>query len=595
MSALPHMIGGQTAKEPLASSQSLHISTRELVTLGDLLAELPRDKQLAMLRTTAGHIAAFLNASIEKLPIQALVGVTQEFRAYLKQNRYKRNAANSYCNYAGALLRKARELGWVEDSSEIPKEWKAIASAMKVLHGAGGIINFAIARGKTPATFNDDDLSNWARMMLNQDKCYEYIRRLPHDFRRVLQNIGFADSVPGIFNNWKSVPPYFVPLRDFPPTLRQEVSDLLQWKQSAYVQTKRKKRLRPVSARNLQAAITRLYGFLTNVRPHLQPSAAATPDASVVRTLPDLVTFDSVSAFTEWWLNTRNRKGRSLVVKWGTLCAALKEHPKYKGIDFSWFDELMRGIPYEPESSRRERKERKYLPYETVSDIPRRIREKRKKATKLGSTEVARVVHDELLIQWLLLLPWRQRNIRECRIGLKSESANLFKAEIEQWDTVAKPVWVQERLRANPHEQFWQYHFREHETKNGREVRSILPRRLIPLLEEYLEHHRSLLIRGGDPRTVFMNEDGVRFSDHTMGTLVSKLTLRYAGRRVTPHIFRDIWAYWWLSAHPEDYLTVSKKLWHRNIQTTLRIYGCKFDESQADCRVEEWVEVASSR
>jgi hypothetical protein len=25
--------------------------------------------------------------------------------------------------------------------------------------------------------------------------------------------------------------------------------------------------------------------------------------------------------------------------------------------------------------------------------------------------------------------------------------------------------------------------------------------------------------------------------------------------------------------HPEDYLTVSKKLWHKNIQTTLRSYG----------------------
>lgn len=139
---------------------------------------------------------------------------------------------------------------------------------------------------------------------------------------------------------------------------------------------------------------------------------------------------------------------------------------------------------------------------------------------------------------------------------------------------------MQEKLRANPREQFWQYHFREEETKNGREVRSILPRRLVPLLEEYLEQARPLLLNGTDPGTLFLNEDGARFKENTMIALVSKLTLRHGGRR-------DIWAYWWLSSQPEDYLTVSKKLWHRNIQTTLRIYGCKFDESQADCRVEE--------
>jgi integrase len=243
----------------------------------------------------------------------------------------------------------------------------------------------------------------------------------------------------------------------------------------------------------------------------------------------------------------------------------------------------------EAESSRRERKERKYLPYDILAQIPGQIRAVRNKSAK-ASYEFARLLQDELVIQWLLILPWRQRNIRECRIGGKSDGANLFKAEIEQWDAVAKPKWVQEELRLNPRAKFWQYHFREDETKNGREVRSILPRRLVPLLEEYLEHARPLLLSGSDPGTLFLNEDGARFTEKTIASLVAKLTLRYGGRRVTPHIFRDIWAYWWLSTHPEDYLTVSKKLWHRNIQTTLRIYGCKYDESQADCRVEEWLD-----
>ncbi len=112
----------------------------------------------------------------------------------------------------------------------------------------------------------------------------------------------------------------------------------------------------------------------------------------------------------------------------------------------------------------------------------------------------------------------------------------------------------------------------------------------MPLLEEYLSQHRPHLINNSEPGTLFMNRDGARLTDGRVTALVSNLTLRYASRRVTPHIFRDIFAYWWLARHPEDYLTISKKLWHRNIQTTLRIYGCRFDEAQADCRVEDWVE-----
>ena len=75
-----------------------------------------------------------------------------------------------------------------------------------------------------------------------------------------------------------------------------------------------------------------------------------------------------------------------------------------------------------------------------------------------------------------------------------------------------------------------------------------------------------------------------------MVDVVSELTRRYKQRRVTPHLFRDILAFKWLDGHPEDYLTLSKVLWHRDINTTLRIYGCKFDESHGLRRVEEWLD-----
>jgi integrase len=75
-----------------------------------------------------------------------------------------------------------------------------------------------------------------------------------------------------------------------------------------------------------------------------------------------------------------------------------------------------------------------------------------------------------------------------------------------------------------------------------------------------------------------------------MNALRGRLTARYAGRRVTPHLFRDIFAVKYLEDRPEDYLTLSKVLWHSNVQTTLGVYGAKFDESHGARRVDEWLD-----
>jgi len=591
MDELTTAIGNQIDKDVRSSSRSCNISQKKLETVCDLLAALSGDNQIRMLRTTAGHISDCLNIPLDQLTIDALVGLAPKFTTYLVGRRHARNSIRSYCNYAGLLLRRARELGWTpKQPPQASEAWAPITAAVAEIPGARGIPCFATNIGKIPSTLTDDDLNNWRKMMLAQKRGYHYVDRVVRDFRRQLARAGLASNLPQV-SNWKPATAnrYFIPLNDFPPSLRQEVLNLLTWKQAPYARGRLpKSRLRPVSARNLESSITRLYGFVVNILPHL-PEPTTKVDPAAIRTLPDLVTPDSVSAFIDWSLNVRKLKGRSVDVKLGVLCAALKEHPRYSGRDFAWLNELIRGIPAEPESQRRERKELKYLPYDVVADIPRRIAETRLEAATRGVKALARVVHDELLMKWLVLLPWRQLNIRDCRIGQKTESANLFKAEIEQWDSVKKPKYVDQMLKTNPREQFWHYHFREDETKNGREVRSFLPRTLVPLLEEYLEHHRPHLLNGDDPHTLFLNRVGHPLDKNEFTSLVSSLTLRHAGKRVTPHRFRDIFAFWWLDKHPEDYLTIAKKLWHSSIETTLRIYGCKFDEAEADCRVDEYL------
>jgi integrase len=74
-------------------------------------------------------------------------------------------------------------------------------------------------------------------------------------------------------------------------------------------------------------------------------------------------------------------------------------------------------------------------------------------------------------------------------------------------------------------------------------------------------------------------------------TLIGNLTVRYAGRRVTPHHFRDAFALAWLEDHPEDYVTLSKALWHTTVEITLGKYGRNYDESYGLRKAAEWIAV----
>lgn len=202
----------------------------------------------------------------------------------------------------------------------------------------------------------------------------------------------------------------------------------------------------------------------------------------------------------------------------------------------------------------------------------------------------ALIYQEMLIISWFLMLPWRQRNVRQMKLGSFEEGGNLWKTRVPALATIAKSGRVEEALRANPQAEFWQFYFRSEETKTHHTVHAFLPKQLVPLVEEFLEHYRPYLIRERDPGTLFITRRGTPFTEDAIRNLVGQITLRYTGRRVNPHLLRDIFAVKWLEDHPEDYLTLSKILWHQDVNTTIRIYGRNFDESHGARRVEQWLE-----
>jgi integrase len=573
------LVGTQNAPELRESSQLLPIAAIDLSSVADLLGalEINPPSEIKMLRSTAGRFSDFIELPINEITISCLADRRADFREFLRKCKYSQNSVRSYSNYLSILLKRAMALGWKPEPTVIPYGWQAILAAVAV-EGCSDIVSYAIRHKKRPEEFSDKDLSKWSQETINSGQLsYSSVRAKTYRFRTTIGKAGLIDKLPALRPIRKR---YGISLKDFPEPLRREVEELFRWKQSDFAPGRPKDgQHRPVTTKRLRLLLGQLLGYSRII--------GVDPEAT---SLTGLVTEDLLTRFVGWSIDERNCQ--NLAGDIGVLYAALRHNPRYKEHDFKWFEGLARSIARPSEEGIAERKATKYLAYAVVERIPKKIHEQRAQALKAGAPaladkRLALTVRDELLMRWLIVQPWRQRNLRECRIG--GERPNLFKAIIPSNSPVMKAQWVREAELADPETKFWQFRFSKKETKTGNTIHCVLPSQLVSLLEEYMNKFRPHLVEDGDPETLFVNRDGREFSSRQMCELISDLTVRYGGRRVTPHLFRDIVAYEWLTHRPEDYLTVSKLLWHRNINTTLKIYGRRFDESSAACRMDEWL------
>ncbi|HKO17905.1 MAG TPA: phage integrase SAM-like domain-containing protein [Acidobacteriaceae bacterium] len=521
-----------------------------------------------MLRSTAARLQEFYSQASDRIRINDIADDREAFRDYLTARKYTRNSVRSYMNYAGTLVRLARERGWKPSEAQMPIEWASIASACAPREEA--LLKHLMKRVGHPALVREDHFRSWAKMMTVKGRSYDWAQLSVVSMRRSLIQAGYSANFPNALNRAR----YGIRLLSFPETLKAEVEDVLRWKVAAFMPGRsRRAQIRPVSAEGLQNTFERLYGFAVNIE-----------GVTTIRDLRDLINEQMVGRFIGWCLEVRHMKGRSIVTRLGQVAAALGQNPKYSNVASPWMPALIRSIPEDSEEDVIRRKQEKFLPYATLRNIPLMIRDDRPAGSKANPRTIALSVRDELLFRWILTLPWRQRNLRELRIA--GEASNLRKAIVALNSSISKPDWLLEAEKTNPNIEVWQFRFNKKQTKTHYDVECVVPLSLVPLLEDYLANHRPHLLRGGDPGTLFINDRGGAFRPESLTALISTLTLRYGGKIVTPHLFRDIFAFMWLELNPQDYLTLSKLLWHRNINTTIRIYGRKFNESAALCRME---------
>lgn len=558
-----------------ASDAGAPSTTTVPLYLQQLLALIDRGAGTSegMMHAVAARFIEFAGVTAGSLTIDTVHRDKAKFIAHLKAGRYKQSSVKSYRNYLNMLLRKAEELGWEVPAVNIPDEWLEILDAMPRT-GLKMIVRYAVEIGKTPANFNEDDLSAWRRERVLAGRSLVDAQGDCSRFRTAITRAGLSQKVPLIKPRDKR---YGVGLNNMHHVLKSEVEAIVAWKVNEFeIDRPAGARIREISAQRLVNLFGQLTGYVQNVAGNEE-----------VKSVAELVTRRNVAAFTNWATNKRKVKGQSLSTGLGMVYAALRHNPSYSMLDLGWFENIIDQLPVEDQSAIANRKAKKYIEYSEAEQIPVRIRAKRMRLKAASVRTDAIYARNELLMLWILLLPWRQRNIREIRVG--GVNPNLTKSPIRQYCTATQPLWVAEQFRKSREASFWQVRFDPTETKMKHPVQLFVPAELIPLLEEYLAVHRPVLVGDHtDPETLFVSHGGGAMNRGQMLNLVKKLAFEHTGVPTTPHLYRDIVAYEWLATHPEDFLTVSKLLWHKNVNTTIRIYGHRFDESTGVALMDNW-------
>lgn len=338
-----------------------------------------------------------------------------------------------------------------------------------------------------------------------------------------------------------------------------------------------------------------------------------------------------VCAYADWLEDVRHLNPGSMRTTFSGMFAALRYFPDAK-VDLSWSTDFMAALPEYSRNDRNARKLPRMLPLSTLDNVPGLLcaerdklfarhkkaeaaesaRRRRKvsgvststdvkiaKARATRLTRIAVLAQQDLVIDWLITLVWRNENLIGLRLNEviekgKIKPANLLHIAAGEVAGADLDDWVIDLQKTAPKTLVWMVDFTAEETKADRPVRAVLPKDLGAKLDEFVApgSYRDTLRCGNEDGYLFLNQQGNPLSAQQLEEAVEEATALYAGRALNPHIFRDIYALAFLKSdeHRGDYLTLSKILWHKNHLVTIMEYGWMYDESVGTNVAAKWSE-----
>jgi integrase len=122
--------------------------------------------------------------------------------------------------------------------------------------------------------------------------------------------------------------------------------------------------------------------------------------------------------------------------------------------------------------------------------------------------------------------------------------------------------------------------FPDYDVKNRVDLTFELEASVTAVIDEYVQDHRTSVMRGSNEDWLFPGEAGGPKDAHLFGIQITNRIQKVTGLRMTLHQFRHALAAVYLKDHPGDYETVRRFLGHRSIRTTVKFY-CGLETIQA--------------
>ena len=222
--------------------------------------------------------------------------------------------------------------------------------------------------------------------------------------------------------------------------------------------------------------------------------------------------------------------------------------------------------------------------YETIAGIAPQLLALRTSKT-LSELEVGWLIHDALIFMSAIRAPHRSRNLREAAYDPGKEM-NVFETEItsELLSEMSQLAWPKELRDLKPGSSLFVYHALEGEAKAGREIWEPWPQEAVPLLKEYIQHYRPLLLHSCNSHasTLFFARNGRPFTQESLLRQVNRVCVRFTGERMRVKDFRDLVAAQMITVGA-DVEEVSAILWHIGpySRTTPRFYMGGFNTSSS--------------
>lgn len=514
-------------------------------------------------------IARSLNTTPEQLTVDEVVESESTYLQSLSQSCTSSGSRRRRSTYRNVLLRYAHSFGFSPASFSILMEWEPIMAVL-AHRGTRAIAADAIRRKRYPGDFSEKDLASWANVALGSGRTIVYVRRAKAEFVRAIRNAGidFHRRFPRLDLNVRRLSAYRLRTKDMPESVRDRIFDAINARRAmsklGIVSTTL------VTERAIILCFERLCGYAIRVC------------GMNVADLDPLLDETFIRDFAFWLHGNRKYKRASVVHNISLIFSTLRCSPQYQGRDFDWVYDVLRKIRKEPDSGLKARRRQRHVEFNKLAAVPGRIATERTALQDSSPTSAAWLAHDELLLSCLILAQYPSQFVRQARLG-----TNLFKGLIPKDNPPFKlPAWAKEVLASDPGAEFWQF---RHESNDGQVFRGLVLRAMIPLLEQYLNQFRPLLIATGnrsDPGTVFFNRALHPMSPYTFGQHLVRLTYRYLGKCVTPTAIRSSFAYHWRRKHPGMDAVLANIQWIQFATIKLR-YDEQFrlqQRTRANCR-----------